>query len=188
MSQENKSSRWDDAQKKVTKTIKLSTVIWDVKRVNKQNGKKILFKLKKKKYIKKWLCFPQMIQWVYPIQESCLWLAGNGEIRKQRFFRLTGTSRGSQAKDYAKSQGAFWINQQFLLCWRSGGFLGSVVLYSAAGSLLRWGEVLCLAELSGHTRHIGSARVNTETLQREKQQQTTKKKGSNQAGNLEMAI
>lgn len=53
MSQENKSSRWDDAQKKVTKTIKLSTVIWDVKRVNKQNGKKILFKLKKKKYIKK---------------------------------------------------------------------------------------------------------------------------------------
>lgn len=51
--------------------------------------------------------------------------------------------------------------------WQSGGFLGSVVPRGAADSLLHGGEVLCLAEFSAHTRHIGAAQVNTETLRRE---------------------
>lgn len=58
-------------------------------------------------------------------------------------------------------------NQQFILCSESGRFLGSVVPRGAAGSLLRWGEVLCLAEFTTHTRHKGVAQVNTETLQRQ---------------------
>lgn len=62
--------------------------------------------------------------------------------------------------------GGLWMSQQFLACWRSGGFLGSVVPRGAADSLLRGGEVLCLAEFSTHTRHIGTAQVDTETLQR----------------------
>lgn len=62
--------------------------------------------------------------------------------------------------------GVLWKSQQFVACWESGRFLGSVVPRGAADSLLHGGEVLCLAELSTHTRHIGAAQVNTETLPR----------------------
>lgn len=67
---------------------------------------------------------------------------------------------------------SFGKSQQFLVGCRSGGFLGSVVPKGAADSLLHRGEVLCLAEFSGHTRHIGTVEVNTETLGREKKQVT----------------
>lgn len=50
---------------------------------------------------------------------------------------------------------------------QSRGSLGSVVFQGAADSLLHSGEVLCLAKFPAHTRHIGTAQVNTESLQRE---------------------
>lgn len=99
-------------------------------------------------------------------------MAVRGESRKQRFFVLVGTGQGSQAKDYAISRGSLWKSLQFLVCWQSGGFLGSVVPRGAADSLLHGGEVLCLAKFSAHTRHIGTAQVNTETLWREEKEQT----------------
>lgn len=64
--------------------------------------------------------------------------------------------------------GGLWMSQQFLVCWQSGGFLGSVVPQGAADSLLHGGEVLCLAKFSAHTRHIGTAQVDTESLPRER--------------------
>lgn len=65
--------------------------------------------------------------------------------------------------DGGRGWGGLWKCQQFLVCWQSRGLLGSVVPQGAAGSLLHGGEVLCLAEFSAHTRHIGTAQVNTET-------------------------
>lgn len=96
----------------------------------------------------------------------CDWLFKK-KVESKGFSYSVGTGQSNQAKGYAISQRAFGKSQQFLVRWQSGGFLGSVVPRGAADSLLHRGEVLCLAELSAHTRHIGTAQVNTETLWRE---------------------
>lgn len=173
MGQENdRSSLRDDAhrEKKTTQTKLVHSFLgWEKCKLKGNWNKKIGGEEEKKK--KKGWDYPKVIQWVYPIQESWLWLAVQGESGKQIFFVLVGIGQGSQAKDYAISQRgreAFWKKrQQFLMCWQSGRFLGSVVPRGAADSLLHWGEVLCLAEFSSHTRHIGTAEVDTESLHRE---------------------
>ncbi len=79
------------------------------------------------------------------------------------FFRI-GWDRAGQG--LRNIPAGLWKSQQFLACRQSGGLLGSVVPRGAADSLLHGGEVLCLAKFSAHTRHIGAAQVNTETLLR----------------------
>lgn len=89
--------------------------------------------------------------------------------RKQRAkTRRIGWGRAGQSGQGLRGiPEGLWIRQQFLVCWKSGGFLGSVVPWGAADSLLHGGEVLCLAEFPAHTRHIGMAQVDTENLQKE---------------------
>lgn len=82
---------------------------------------------------------------------------------KAKVFRIGWDRAGQSGQGLRNIPGGLWKSQQFLACWQSGGFLGSVVPRGAADSLLHGGEVLCLAEFSAHTRHIGAAQVNTET-------------------------
>lgn len=77
-----------------------------------------------------------------------------------------GRAAGPRTTRYPGDGGVFGRSQQLLAGWRSGRFMGSVVPWGAADSLLHCGEVLSLAEFSAHTRHIGVAEVNTEILQR----------------------
>lgn len=114
----------------------------------------------------------------------CDWLLKE-KLESKDFSDWLGQGGAVRPRTTQYPKELFWINQQFLLCWQSGGFLGSVVLHSAADSLLHWGEVLCLAELPGHTRHIGSTKVNTETLQRGKKHT---QKRSNKAGDPKIVI
>lgn len=87
---------------------------------------------------------------------------------KAKIFRIGWDTAGQSGQGLRNIPGGergegLWKSQQFLVCWQSGGFLGSVVPRGAADSLLHRGEVLCLAKFSAHTRHIGTAQVNTET-------------------------
>lgn len=87
-------------------------------------------------------------------------------------FRIGWDRAGQSGQGLRNIPEGLWKSQQFLLCWQSGGFLGSVVPRGAADSLLHRGEVLCLAKFSAHTRHIGTAQVNTETLPREEKDES----------------
>lgn len=86
---------------------------------------------------------------------------------KANIFRIGWDRTGQSGRGLRSIPVGLRISQQFLLCWQSGRFPGGVVPWWAADSLLHRGEVLCLAEFSAHTRHIGTAQVNTETLRRE---------------------
>lgn len=96
-----------------------------------------------------------------------LFVTGCSRRKWKANFRI-GWDRAGQSGQGLRNipAGGLWKSQQFVACWESGRFLGSVVPRGVADSLLHGGEVLCLAEFSTHTRHIGAAQVNTETLPR----------------------
>lgn len=91
---------------------------------------------------------------------------------KAKVFRIGWDRAGQSGQRLRSIPVGLRKSQQFLLCWQSGRFLGGVVPWGAADSLLHRGEVLCLAKFSAHTRHIGTAQVNTETLRRQNEVQT----------------
>lgn len=70
---------------------------------------------------KGWKDYPGVIQSVYPIQESCFWLAVQGESRKR--LQWLGWGQGSRAKDYAVTQGwGLRRTSSFLFARNHGGF------------------------------------------------------------------